>query len=284
MSAVRFHIANYKLLIAIIFNLQFIIWNSVSAQFTHTALVANAGSSISICPWTTIKIGGNPSATGGIQPYTYSWQSTFGLDSANIANPKATIGSTTNFTLTVTDSLGNSSLDSITVFTYPLPPVNAGPDQTINEGQSTILNASGAIQYYWTPTQTLTNQNTATPTAEPGSTTTYCVGGTDNQGCSNTDCMTVKVIPSDTLIFYNAFSPNNDGDNDVFYIGNLEAFPEIKLEVYNRNGKLVYQASPYHNDWNGKIDGAELPCATYYFIVYPGKGKPNREGAVTIIR
>jgi hypothetical protein len=47
---------------------------------------------------------------------------------------------------------------------------------------------------------------------------------------------------------------------------------------------MVYQASPYNNDWNGKISGVELPCATYYYILYPGSGKPKRQGAVTIIR
>jgi gliding motility-associated-like protein len=254
------------------------------SQSPLTALVANAGNDASVCPGDTVKIGGNPSATGGTPPYTYSWQPATGLKFPNTPNPNAFPSSPTNYTLTVTDAAGNSSSDSVNVSIYALPIVNAGPDQTITQGTNTQLQASGAVRYYWYPPQTLTNQNTATPTAEPGSTTTYCVAGVDNHGCVNYDCMILHVKPSDTLIFYNAFSPNGDGNNEVFFIGNLEAFPENKLEIYNRNGKMVYQASPYNNDWNGKIDGVDIPCATYYYILYPGNGKSNKHGAVTIIR
>lgn len=251
---------------------------------SHIPLLANAGSNTGVCPNGTVKIGGNPSATGGILPYTYLWKPANGLNAANTANPNASPSSPTNYTLTVTDSAGSVSSAVVNVTIYALPTVNAGPDQTISQGTTAQLQASGAIHYYWSPTQTLTNQNTATPTAEPGSNTTYCVAGADIHGCINYDCMTVDVLPSDTIVLYNAFSPNADGNNDVFYLGNLSAYPENKIEIYNRNGKMVYQASPYNNDWNGKIDGVELPCATYYYILYPGNGKSNKHGSVTIIR
>ena|ERR1035437_9787429 len=283
MSRIRLQITNYRLLIVIICNLQFAICNFISAQ-SLSALVANAGSNTLVCLYDSVKIGGNPAATGGTPPYTFAWQPTATLDLPGASNPYAMPFSPTNYTLTVTDAAGNSSSDIVNVSIYNLPTVNAGPDQTIIQGTNTQLYANGAVQYYWDPTQTLTNQNTATPTAEPGSTTTYCVVGVDNHGCSNGDCMIVDVTPSDTLVFYNAFSPNGDGDNDVFFIGNLASYPENKLEIYNRNGKIVYLASPYNNDWNGKIDGVEIPCATYYYILYPGKGKPKKQGAVTIIR
>ncbi|TAL59654.1 MAG: T9SS type B sorting domain-containing protein, partial [Bacteroidetes bacterium] len=66
--------------------------------------------------------------------------------------------------------------------------------------------------------------------------------------------------------------------------GNLGKFPDNKLEVFNRNGKIVFQASQYKNDWNGKVEGAELPCATYYVVLNLGNGNGKKQGAVTIIR
>lgn len=256
------------------------------AQVKSTAqvLVADAGNNLSVCINDTVPIGGNPSATGGIPPYTYSWQPTTYLDSPTASNPNISPAAPINYTLVVTDSAGSTSTDVVSVVLVPLPTVDAGLDQTIIGGTNTLLQGSGGVSYTWAPGTDLINQNTATPTAEPGSTTTYCVAGTDANGCVNFDCMVLNVIPSDTIIIYNAFTPNGDGDNEVLYIGNIGRFPDNRLEVYNRNGKLVFQSSNYKNDWNGKIEGSDLPCATYYIVLDLGGGKGKKHGAVTIIR
>ena len=249
------------------------------------SLSANAGNDTGVCPaGDSITIGGSPASTGGTPPYTYSWQPTAGLDFPNSSNPKCFPSSPKNYTLTVTDGMGNSSVDIVNVTIYVPPIVSAGPDQTIIEGTNTQLFASGASYYFWTPTQTLYNQNTATPFAEPNDSTTYCVIGGDENGCGDKDCMAVYVIHSDELVIYNAFTPDGDGLNDVFFIGNIQKYPQSNLEVFNRNGKLVFHESPYLNDWNGKVDGAEIPCATYYYVLSPGSGKSKINGSVTIIR
>lgn len=270
--------------IPVIFLLFFSFSFLLSHSQTLSALSANAGSNTGVCPNDSVMIGGNPSATGGTPPYFYSWQPATGLTNPSSANPYAAPSSPTNYTLTVTDAASNSSVDIIFVDTFPVPNVNAGIDQTILEGMNTLLQGSGATQYYWTPTQTLYNQNTATPFAEPGATTIYQLQGLDANGCQNFDNVIVFVIPSDTLIVYNAFTPNGDGFNDFFFISNIDKFPECKLEVFNRNGKLVLQQSPYNNDWYGRVDGTELPCATYYYVLSPGSGKEKLRGSVTLIR
>jgi len=248
-------------------------------------LTAHAGSNISVCRYDSVKIGGNPSATGGVPPYTYSWQPATGLSVTTIANPKASPSATTPYTLTVKDSLGNTAVSSaITVAVLPLPLVSAGPDQTIISGTSTHLQASGAVKYFWSPNYNLSNQNIGAPMADPGTSTTYCLIGVDANGCANYDCMELDVIPSDYVEIYNAFTPNGDDVNDVLFIGNIERFPDNKIEVFNRNGKLVFQQAQYANDWNGKVDGTPLPCATYYVVFTLGNGKGKKEGAVTIIR
>src|ERR1051326_413507 len=139
----------------------------LNAFSSPVLLSAHAGNNTGVCPGDSVKLGGNPSATGGIPPYNYSWQPAASLSSANIPNPYAHSTSPTNYTLTVTDGGGNTSVSVVSVSIYSLPMVSAGPDQTILSGHATQLSASGATNYYWTPTGTLTNQNTATPTAEP---------------------------------------------------------------------------------------------------------------------
>ena len=257
---------------------------SVYSFASPVPLSANAGKNVGVCPGDSVSIGGNPAASGGAPPYTYSWQPSASLSSSNIPNPYAHPSSLTNYTLTVTDGAGNSSKSVVTVTVYSPPVVIAGADQTILEGASTPIVATGAVNYYWSPTYSLVNQNSATPYAEPAVTTNYCVVGIDGNGCAGYDCIIVFVTPSDELVVYNAFTPNFDGTNDTFFIANVQKYPDSKLEVFNRNGKLVYQASPYLNDWNGKVDGTELPSATYYYILTPGDGKSKIHGAVTIIR
>lgn len=247
-------------------------------------LKADAGPDTGYCPNDSVTIGGNPSATGGTPPYTYSWNPAAGLDNPVASNPKAFPPSPSTYVLTVTDALGNTTSDAVYVTNYTAPPVSAGPDETILQGTNIALQASGAVNYWWVSSQPVYLPNSANAVAEPSVTAQYCVVGFSANGCDSTDCMTVFVIPSDTIIIYNAFTPNSDGYNDFFHIGNLGKFPQNKLAVYTRLGKLVYQASPYENNWDGKVESEELPSATYYYIFEKGDGSKPFRGAITIIR
>jgi len=98
--------------------------------------------------------------------------------------------STQVFVVTGTDVNGCSSTDSVQITVLPLPPVNAGTDQVICEGDSTLLLASGAITYQWS-----TGTTKAALHIAPASTTTYSVTGTDANGCSASDQVMVVVGP-----------------------------------------------------------------------------------------
>ena len=68
------------------------------------------------------------------------------------------------------------------------------------------------------------------------------------------------------------FSPNGDGVNDFFFIADLSLFPENHFTVFNRWGRMVFEAEPYRNDWdgtwqNGDEFGKPLPEGTYYYVL-----------------
>ncbi len=95
-------------------------------------------------------------------------------------------------------------------FTLPvtinaLPIVNAGPDETICEGDVVTLTASGASTYTWSPASGLTPTTGAIVSANPTSTTTYTVTGTDANGCVDSDdvIVTVNPLPVTSPIFHN---------------------------------------------------------------------------------
>jgi len=126
---------------------------------------------------------------------TYSWSPATGLSCTNCANPSATPVTTTTYTVIGTDVNGCKDTAQLTITVNPKPVVNAGPDQSICPFTSTQLNASGTSSFTWSPATGLSCVNCASPFASPSSTTTYTVTGTDAAGCSNTDNVTITVLP-----------------------------------------------------------------------------------------
>jgi len=63
------------------------------------------------------------------------------------------------------------------------------------------------------------------------------------------------------------FTPNDDGNNDTWYIKNLRNRPNTKISIFDRYGKLVYQFNEKQNGWNGKSNQVSLVATDYWFIV-----------------
>ena len=148
----------------------------------------DAGASVAICTGNTTIL----NATGATG---YVWSPAGTLSSATVSNPTSSATTTTTYTVVGTDGNGCSSTDDITVTVNPLPTIDAGPSVTICPGASTTLNATGGVNYLWTPSASLDNAAIANPLATPSSTTVYIVTGTDANGCSSIDLVTVNVTP-----------------------------------------------------------------------------------------
>ena len=78
-----------------------------------------------------------------------------------------------------------------------------------------------------------------------------------------------------------AISPNGDEYNQYF---DLSAIDVIKLEIYNRYGKLVYSRNNYKKEWYGQDSGnGALPTEIYFYIITTRK-KKKKTGSVYINR
>ena len=95
---------------------------------------------------------------------------------------------------------GCTNTDSLQITVNDLPNVDAGQDTSICEGQSIALNASGALSFNWD------NNITNATNFNPITTTTYTVSGTDNNGCINTDQVTIT-INNNPLVSLSSFTP-----------------------------------------------------------------------------
>lgn len=137
-----------------------------------------AGADVTVCEGTSVTL----TPTGGA---TYSWSPV--ITSGVAFTPV----STTTYTVTGTSIEGCTSTDQVIVTVNPLPMVNAGIDQSVCDGATVSLNATGASTYTWSPA--VTNGVAFTPTL--GS-TTYSVTGTSAAGCTGADQLIVTVNPN----------------------------------------------------------------------------------------
>jgi PKD repeat protein len=147
---------------------------------------ANAGTDATVCPGGSTQL----LASGGT---SYSWSPSTGLSSSSISNPIATPTTTTTYTVTVTNG-SCTATDMVVVFVNGVT-ANAGNDQNICLGSSAQLNATGGTSYSWSPSTGLSSASIANPIATPSTTTTYTVT-VSNNGCSNTDQITITVNTS----------------------------------------------------------------------------------------
>ena len=169
---------------------------------------------------------------------------------------------------------------------YPYPHVNAGPDKNVLEGGSVRLDATAyAIQpqYSWTPVEYLTDSKILQPrVVNPKTDMTYRLTVTGKGGCQFSDDVFVKLLKFPAIP--NTFSPNNDGINDTWRIDYLNSYPDNRVQIFTRAGKLVFESRGYTTPWDGTLKGKPLPFDTYYYIIEPGNGRDPITGYVTILK
>ncbi|MEZ4855427.1 MAG: gliding motility-associated C-terminal domain-containing protein [Gelidibacter sp.] len=83
--------------------------------------------------------------------------------------------------------------------------------------------------------------------------------------------LSAEVIELAQCIIPQGISPNGDGYNDNF---DLSSFGVTKIEIFNRNGRLVYSKTNYVDEWHGQTNsGDNLPVGTYFYTMTYDGGK-----------
>jgi gliding motility-associated-like protein len=240
---------------------------------------AIAGANVSICEGTSTQLVG---AGGG----AYSWLPVTGLTNSEIANPVATPGDTTTYTLTVTNDYYCSDSASVTVSILKSPVADAGPERQMTQGQTIELKGSAAgynISYYWTPNENINDAQLITPSVSPLENITYSLHVLSQSGCGSA-LSDVFVLVYKKVEVPNAFSPNGDGINDTWNIVALQTYALAEVTVFNRYGQMVYRSEGYNTPWDGTYNGHALPIGTYYYVIDLKNGTPLKSGNVTILR
>lgn len=239
----------------------------------------SAGTSQNLCGGKSVKLGlpTNPKS------FTYTWIPGDSLSCTTCPQPVSEPTVTITYTVNVTDpSTGCFNTSDVTITPYGAQ-ISTTTPVYLTQGQNINLHASGGVTYQWWPTYQMFNSTSPNPEVEIEQTYTYYVEGFDGNGCAGFDSVEVIIRSDSDLVFYNTFTPNGDGINDLWYVGNIFHYPNNDLYIYNRYGKQVYYSHGYVNQWDGKNNDQALPAATYYYILNTNTGKIYR-GSVTIIR
>ena len=261
----------------------------VSIPFTATANDAD----IFICMNESTQVDINPKGK------IISWSPANGLSNANIYNPVISPSQNTIYTITLSDSTGcltNSSKTNLSIRVKSLPVVNAGPDKVYSKGASysiTPTYSNNVNTYLWTPSILLSCNDCATPAGINTHTQQYVIKVKSDSGCVASDSVIISVeCKYANIILPTAFTPNNDNLNDYFYPITAGIKTITKFIIYNRAGKVVYEASNFSPNskilgWNGTYKGVSLSAESYVYTLEAicdlGETLYKR-GSITLIR
>lgn len=169
------------------------------------------------------------------------------------------------------------------------------PDPATEGNSRVVFTATDpyAVQWNWTmPDGTSSNGAQTARTFEDalGGSYNVCLAVADRYGCADTLCNTVTVVVPG-LYVPNAFTPNGDGDNDVFQPWTHDmAEEDLDLSIFDRWGGLVFQSSGTAKGWDGrhKNGGDVLPEGVYVWKLSArpsyAADKQDHLGFVTLLK
>jgi gliding motility-associated-like protein len=104
----------------------------------------------------------------------------------------------------------------------------------------------------------------------------------DNSNVISRIVSITEVFPE--LDIVTAFTPNDDGVNDTWDFVNLDFYSEIRISVFDRNSRSVFECSGKDCAWDGKLNGKVLAPGPYFYTIYLNGGKRKYQGTVTLLR
>lgn len=197
------------------------------------------------------------------------------------------------------------------IITYSVPAIPECPAQSIKdtikiaESPSVYINVKDKIScinqqvvlsateepgysYKWSPSEYFpSGDNTASVTARIVESGTIYVIMTNGAGCSATDSLTLDPKTCCNVMVPSAFSPNNDGNNDIFKINAGTTQKINQFSIYNRFGQRIFFTTNQDIGWDGTYkSGFADQGVYYYYLSYTCSNGELfiKKGDVTLIR
>jgi gliding motility-associated-like protein len=184
-------------------------------------------------------------------------------------------------TLTGVDRYCGTAAVSRTVPVYAVPIVKLPADTVLCLNDQMLIGVApnAGYTYLWNSGETTSQLLTNTVTRDYKLTA-------DNNGCKGIDAMHVKVLTACIIKMPNAFTPNNDGLNDLLLAPNADLAKQFSFKVFNRNGQLVFSTTNPLQGWDGRFKGNPQETGTYVWVlsyIDPWNGKYVKEKGSSIL-
>jgi gliding motility-associated-like protein len=229
----------------------------------------------------------NSNVSGGVGPYTYVWS-----NGATSPSLKGLHGGTYN--VTVTDANGCSLSQTIQIVEGDSLSITNLTSVQIPLGETIQLNpivngANAPLSYSWNPAVYLSCSNCSNPTVNSVNSISYGLLVVDTNGCMAESQVSITVVPDYQIYVPSAFTPNNDGTNDVFEIyGNKKLWKELSMTIFNRWGEKVFESSDSKFAWDGTFHGVLQNPQIYVYQLritfIDGYAMPLQKGSISLIR
>jgi gliding motility-associated-like protein len=211
---------------------------------------------------------------GGTPPFLYSVGGAPFTYSTNYSN--LTAG---NYPITIEDATGCLLLTTVTVQDGNDLTLELGDDQVIKEGElvdiypEISVDSAQLVQIDWQTAATLPCEDCIYQfDVEVPESMRFFLSIQDINGCEASDDLTIYVEKERPIYVPTAFSPNNDGENDIFHIYSDQSVVKINsFLVFNRWGESVFEVyNSFPNDprwgWDGNYRGLPVNSAVYVWF------------------
>jgi len=254
-----------------------------SSNCITTSQVSSNAIPVMLHPDPVVTLDKNPSLCDGSTKTLDAGSFTSYLWSTGSVNRTITVNNTGTYSVIVTDNNGCNGSD-VTVINnlLPLPSGFLPVDTSVCSYGSVLVKAiSGYKNYLWS-TGSVSSSVSIT---QPGQ---YWLQATDNNNCTGKEFITIS--PKECLkgLFVpSAFTPNNDGKNDLlkpFLLGNVKQY---KFQIFNRWGQLVFETSDLTKGWNGNFAGHPQPNHVFVWVCQyqlEGEQVKTEKGTLVIVR
>jgi gliding motility-associated-like protein len=229
--------------------------------------ISNAGIDPKICYNSSVQL--NASIVGS----SFTWSPTSYLNNASILNPISSPPRTTQYILSAYDNLGcpKPGRDTVTVFVNPRVRAYAGRDTIVVVNQPLQFNGSGGVNYVWSPSTGLNSTLIFNPIgiySASVDSVKYKLVVTDSIGCADSAYVTVRIFKTAPSVFVpTAFTPNNDGLNDIIYPVSVGIKRINYFSIFNRWGQLVFKTTADRHGWDGNINSKAQGSGVYVWMV-----------------
>ncbi len=181
-----------------------------------------------------------------------------------------------DYTILISDGAGCTQFLNTTIFEPPMIWIALDDDSLeILLGEEIEITSDYNIAnptFVWTPNRWLTCNDCAEPNSQPFNDVTYEVLMLDENGCAARDSIFITVNIERKIAIPSAFTPNNDGENDLFtLLGKNPAVEEVEyFQVFDRWGGMVHHAkniqlNDYEFGWDGRVRGKNAAVGVYVF-------------------